>query len=74
MAGAVQIPKFIYLFSLQIPEPVSWCISSWSEEYDAGMSYTYLPVGVRPDTMDTLSEPVEGKVYFAGEVRETFSS
>ena len=33
------------------------------------MTHTYLPVGVSGDAMDVLSEAVNDRVYFAGEVR-----
>ena len=37
------------------------------------MTHTYLPVGVSGDAMDVLSETVNDRVYFAGEVRRTKS-
>lgn len=33
------------------------------------MTHTYLPVGVSGDAMDVLSEAVNDRVYFGGEVR-----
>jgi len=51
----------------RIPDPEAWRISRWGlDSYSCG-SYSYIPVGVTGEAYDRLAEPVDGRLFFAGE-------
>ena len=50
------------------PEVVRHVVTNWSGNSYAGVAYSYLPVGVSGQLYDQLAEPVDNKLFFAGEV------
>ncbi|MBL4940551.1 MAG: FAD-dependent oxidoreductase [Colwellia sp.] len=51
----------------QIPEPLDVKITRWaSDPYSYG-SYSYVPKGATATMRDTLAEPINNKIFFAGE-------
>ncbi len=54
-----------------IPEPVEAVTTRWRSDGYAMGSYSYIAVGSTPQDMDTLAEPIEGRVLFAGEATES---
>jgi monoamine oxidase len=55
------------IYGENIPNPDGWQISRWASDPLAGGSYSYRPVGSSSDDHDTLAEPVNGRLFFAGE-------
>jgi polyamine oxidase len=51
----------------EIPTPVASHVTHWTTDPLAGGSYSFIPVGASPDDLDTLADPVAGRVLFAGE-------
>ena len=51
----------------EIPTPVATALTRWRSDPYAMGSYSYFPVGAAPSDTDQLSEPVGGRVLFAGE-------
>ncbi len=50
-----------------IPEPTAAAATRWRADGYAQGSYSFVAVGSSPADMDTLAEPVEGRLLFAGE-------
>ncbi len=50
-----------------VPPPAGMIRSSWSTDPFTLGSYSYLPVGATPKLRTTLSTPVNGRLFFAGE-------
>lgn len=59
---------FICILMFQVPNPVSWAVTSWHRDADIKMAQTFLPVGVDGQALDTMAEAVADKLFFAGEV------
>lgn len=59
---------FICILMFQVPNPVSWAVTSWHRDPDIKMAQTFLPVGVDGQALDTMAEAVADKLFFAGEV------
>lgn len=55
------------MFGADLPDPVSHTITRWQADPWALGSYSHLPPGSTPDDRRVLAEPVEGRVFFAGE-------
>lgn len=55
------------LASLGVPDPTGHLITRWRRDPYALGSYSYLAVGSRPEHRRWLREPVDGKLFFAGE-------
>jgi monoamine oxidase len=53
-----------------IPPPIGHVVSRWGADPFAQMSYSYAAVGSGGEEYDVLAEDVEGRVFFAGEVKE----
>ncbi len=51
----------------RVPEPLAMIRSSWSTDEWARGSYSYLPVGATPSLRVALAQPVNGRLFFAGE-------
>ena len=49
------------------PEPTRVVVTRWAEDPFAYGSYSYLSVGGRGADYATLAEPVDGRLFFAGE-------
>ena len=43
-------------------------VTNWSGNSYAGLAYSYLPVDGSGQLYDHLAEPVDNKLFFAGEV------
>ena len=50
-----------------IPNPTSSAVTRWASDPFALGSYSYLPVGATFDDYRSLAQPVDNKVFFAGE-------
>jgi monoamine oxidase len=55
------------MFGADLPDPVSHMITRWQADPWSLGSYSHLPPGSTPDDRRVLAEPVEGRVFFAGE-------
>ena len=44
-------------------------MTRWQSDQYASMSYSYVPVGCTADAYERMSEPVNNRIFFAGEVR-----
>jgi monoamine oxidase len=65
VAEAMQVIRKI--FGADAKEPVAHRITRWASDSFAGGSYSNLPVGSSPKDFDTLAEPVDDRLFFAGE-------
>lgn len=63
--SAMQVLRTLY--GDNTPDPMAYHITRWGRDPWAGGSYSFLKVGSTPDDYDTLAEPVDGRVFFAGE-------
>ena len=52
-----------------VPTPIGHVVSRWGADPFAQMSYSYAGVGSGGDDYDAMAEAVEGRIFFAGEVR-----
>lgn len=50
-----------------IPQPSAFARSAWGDDAFARGSMSYLPVGATPEHRTALREPVEGRIFLAGE-------
>ncbi|MCW4384251.1 FAD-dependent oxidoreductase [Salinibacterium sp. SYSU T00001] len=50
-----------------IPQPVAFQRTSWTSDPLATGAFSYLPVGATPEQRAVLREPVDGRIFFAGE-------
>jgi hypothetical protein len=55
------------VFGAAIPEPVAIERTAWSRDPFARGAYSYMAVGATPADIDALAEPVEDRLFFAGE-------
>lgn len=51
----------------RVPEPLAMIRTSWSTDPWARGSYSYLPVGATPALRAALAQPINGRLFFAGE-------
>jgi monoamine oxidase len=58
------------IFGTKIPNPIDYQITRWSSDPFALGAYSFNPVGSHPKLRRQLSEPIENKLYFAGEATE----
>ena len=65
VAGAMAALRGMY--SHDIPDPEAWRISRWGVDPYSYGSYSYTPVGATGAARNTLAEPVNGRLFFAGE-------
>jgi len=55
------------MFGNAIPEPKNIIATRWSSDPDTFGSYSYNPIGVSSSNYDALAEPVDSRLFFAGE-------
>lgn len=55
------------MFGSRVPEPVRCERTQWDVDPYARGSYSYLAVGGTPADIETLAEPLGGRLFFAGE-------
>jgi len=55
------------VFGDKVPKPVSVERTQWDVDPYSRGSYSYVAVGSTPADIETLAEPVAGRVFFAGE-------
>ena len=53
-----------------IPEPQSWLITRWASDPFAGGSYSFVPPHADRKTYKAMADPVNGRLFFAGEATE----
>ncbi len=51
----------------RVPEPLAMIRTSWSTDQWARGSYSYLPVGATPSLRVALAQPINSRLFFAGE-------
>lgn len=51
----------------RVPDPTDYLLSDWRTDPYALGSYSYLAVGSTPQDRVTIAEPVNGRLFFAGE-------
>jgi monoamine oxidase len=55
----------------RVPEPLAMIRTSWSADPWARGSYSFLPVGADPALRAALAQPIDGRLFFAGEATST---
>lgn len=64
------------LFGASVPAPEAFQLTRWASDPFARGAYSFHPVGVLPRVRDQLAEPLDGKLFIAGEAsdREGFGT
>lgn len=65
VAGAMQTLRTI--FGAAIPQPEAWQITRWNADPFARGSYSFNALGATPEMRDHLAQPVDNRLFFAGE-------
>lgn len=68
VGGAMRVLKTI--FGNGIPDPVDYQITRWASDPLARGSYSFNAVNSTPAMRRALAEPLEGRLFFAGEATE----
>lgn len=55
---------------VDVPEPDSYILTHWGRDPNALMSYSYVATGSNGEDYDALSKDEDGRLFFAGEVRD----
>ena len=55
------------VFGNAVPEPVKVEQTDWTTDPFAQGAYSYIAVGSSPQDMDVLAEPIDDRIFFAGE-------
>lgn len=53
----------------EVPDYQKFFVTRWSRDAWAQMSYSFVKTGGSGEAYDIIAEDVQGKVFFAGEVR-----
>lgn len=67
VAAAVDRLRSYYEPDVVVPEPTHSHVTRWMEEETTKTIYTYAEVGGHPEIRSHMSEPLEGRLFFAGE-------
>ncbi len=59
--------RLIALYGKDIPKPTAYVITRWGSDIYSKGSYSYPIIGSSPEDYDILAEPVQGRLFFAGE-------
>lgn len=54
----------------EVPDPLKYFVTRWSKDPWSQMSYSFVKTGGSGEAYDIIAEDVQGKIYFAGEVRK----
>ena len=65
IADGLEVLRTIY--GPNIPYPDAWQITRWASDPFAYGSYSFNAVGANATTRETLAQPVNGRLFFAGE-------
>lgn len=65
VASAMQTLRTI--FGAGIPQPQAWQITRWNADPFARGSYSFNALGATPEMRDHLAQPVDDRLFFAGE-------
>ncbi|MEY2934913.1 MAG: hypothetical protein RL033_5662 [Pseudomonadota bacterium] len=60
------------MYGQDIPEPVGHLVTRWNQDPFSLGSYSYVPVGSKQSLRRQIAEPVESRVFFAGEATSQF--
>ena len=55
------------IYGSNIPDPLDWQITRWAKDPFSWGAYSFLKPGTSGKTLKTLAQPVDGKLFFAGE-------
>jgi monoamine oxidase len=55
------------MYGTAVPDPEAWHIARWGMDPFAGGSYSFNAVGTSRTTRKQFAEPVQGRLFFAGE-------
>jgi monoamine oxidase len=58
------------IYGQGIPEPIDFQITRWANDPFTFGSYSFNPLGVHPRVRSQLAEPIQGKLFFAGEATD----
>lgn len=53
----------------EVPDPLKYFVTRWNKDPWSLMSYSFVKTGGSGEAYDIIAEDVQGKIYFAGEVR-----
>ena len=65
VTAAMDVLRTIY--GSEIPEPEAWQITRWASDPFAYGSYSFAAVGANQKTRERLAQPVNDRLFFAGE-------
>jgi polyamine oxidase len=54
--------------------PISYSVTRWQDDEFAKMAYSFVPVDCSGEVYEKLAAPVDGKIFFAGEVSMNVST
>lgn len=60
------------IFGNEIPFPVSYTMTSWGQDPFSYGSYSYPAIGVTKNDYIALSDPIESRLFFAGEATNAY--
>jgi monoamine oxidase len=58
------------MYGADTPDPTAWQITRWGADPLARGSYSFNALGSDPDMRDHLAQPVDDRVFLAGEATE----